>query len=293
MKLALVGGQDIADYSIADRLWDLVMEVSGVEFDFEIVPLGTDGMVDIFWQAFLADREFLGFNVARPWKRRFASLVDDAQLVHTDTPFINTVYKSAGRTYAANTDILGVSESIEARCTIAGKVILILGMGGVGIPATYHLFEKGAREIYLFDIVPTKIPDDRPRVLQSFHEVYQYRYDIVVNATPCGKLFLGRIPQSYCSPVGARFFRGCVHPGTIIQEMNYLPLVTEFLENARHRGLEIISGVEVLVRQAVHSFYLYTGRKFDSSQTSFLIAEVSKVAMEKEDAILRQRTEWS
>ena len=75
--------------------------------------------------------------------------------------------------------------------------------------------------------------------------------DIVVHCTP-----VGMHPKEDVSLVPAQLFR----PGQAVFDIVYTPLETKLLADARARGLQTISGVEMFINQAVLQFEKFTGR---------------------------------
>jgi shikimate dehydrogenase len=85
-----------------------------------------------------------GMNVTAPYKNEVAQLADFCGAEVEAMQASNTVVVENGKLCAYNTDIFGVSGSIEnGGVTIAGKRCLVLGAGGAGSAAAYALHSKG------------------------------------------------------------------------------------------------------------------------------------------------------
>jgi len=74
--------------------------------------------------------------------------------------------------------------------------------------------------------------------------------DIVIHCTP-----VGMHPNVDASPIPPELFR----PGQVVFDVVYTPLETRLLADAKSRGLETISGVEMFVNQAALQFEHFTG----------------------------------
>ena len=74
--------------------------------------------------------------------------------------------------------------------------------------------------------------------------------DIVIHCTP-----VGMHPNLDASLIPKELFR----PGQVVFDVVYTPLETKLLSNAKSRGLETISGVEMFVNQAALQFEHFTG----------------------------------
>jgi shikimate dehydrogenase len=74
--------------------------------------------------------------------------------------------------------------------------------------------------------------------------------DVIIHCTP-----IGMHPKEDASLVPAGLFR----PGQVVFDVVYTPLETKLLAEARARGLQVISGVEMFINQAVLQFREFTG----------------------------------
>jgi shikimate dehydrogenase len=85
-------------------------------------------------------------------------------------------------------------------------------------------------------------------------------FDLIVNCTPVGG------PESEGqSPLPESFaFRGC----DLCYDLIYWPVQTAYLRTAQAAGCRAINGLPMLVRQAVESFMVWTGRELDAASLS-------------------------
>jgi shikimate dehydrogenase len=74
--------------------------------------------------------------------------------------------------------------------------------------------------------------------------------DVIIHCTP-----IGMHPKTDASLVPPALFR----PGQVVFDVVYTPLETKLLADARAKGLQTISGVEMFVNQAVLQFERFTG----------------------------------
>ena len=80
-------------------------------------------------------------------------------------------------------------------------------------------------------------------------------FDVVVNATPVGTR--GQLENA--TPATAEQLHGV----RLAYDLVYNPIETRFIREARAAGCETISGIEMLLAQAVEQFELWTGSKPD------------------------------
>ena len=73
-------------------------------------------------------------------------------------------------------------------------------------------------------------------------------YDIIVNATSVGL-------KNESSPIPL----DSINPSTIVYDIVYMPMNTDFLKTAKEKGATIIYGYEMLLGQAVRAFEIWHG----------------------------------
>jgi shikimate 5-dehydrogenase len=78
------------------------------------------------------------------------------------------------------------------------------------------------------------------------------QFEIVINATPLGT----RVEHAEQTPATAEQLGGV----RLAYDLVYNPIETRFLREARDAGCETLSGLEMLIAQAVEQFKLWTGQ---------------------------------
>lgn len=278
-KLALVGGQTIRMYTVADKLWELLSEASGIGFEFSIIPLASEAELKDFYAAYRNDNNFVGFNVALPWKMNMA------QLVGSEGP-VNTIYKRQGSILGFNTDPLGIERGFGGMAVLpANPSVLILGAGGGGIATAGHLSQKGAM-VHIYDIEHKELSREEARQCESIDQVARQRYDLVINATPLGKYYFDTAINSFTAPIDLEILKTITHGQTIVQEMNYMPKKTLLLQMADMLGLHAVSGVGMLVFQAVESLNRYFDVALAENQVKSVIEAMNAHITSIESGIL-------
>lgn len=287
-KIALIGGKDLKKYSIANVLWDIINRVSNrIEFNFSMYELVTSDDLGLFFEMYKSNEDFIGFNVALPWKSEIIKFLDLVDFAHDFPLIVNTVYKTANIVHGDNTDILGIKNALlfsGVRLNTIKKV-LVLGLGGAGM-ATAIYFSKLGKKVYGYDL--TTKPRTKDIVLsKSLNEVAATRYDLVINATPVGKYFFDKVPESFESPLSFSMLKNITREATIIQEMNYFPGRTSLLEMGEQLGLKTISGILMLVFQAIESYQRYFNVKLSDMQVNSILEEMVQYVSDKEKLVFK------
>ena len=135
---------------------------------------------------------------------------------------------------------------------LAGKRVLILGAGGVARAVGMGLVQAGAAVV-----VSNRSKTRGAELAQHLgcqHILWENRgtvfADVVVNCTS-----VGMHPQVDESPFAENWLR----EGTVVFDTVYNPENTLLIKQARERGCQVVTGVEMFVRQAARQFALFTG----------------------------------
>ena len=280
-RIALIGGPEIASYTVADELWRLINKHTKTAFTFSVISLVNEEAAIAFFEYFVQQEDFLGFNVALPYKQLFAKLVRKKANGQIEQDIVNTVYKFKGNILGANTDPLGIVSALENRTDITSiKSCLMLGAGGAGRATAEHLSKHFGIVVALHD----------PFVLGTDLELMSDRtYDLVINATPLGKVPLNEAAKHSASPLNTMELQRISHGGTVVQEMNYFPEATQLLNIGHSLGLYTVSGKEMLTYQALESWSRYFGLAY-SQQAATDILDAMTNYLNQKDQLMQGRS---
>jgi len=208
---------------------------------------------------------FRGMSVTIPHKIEVMKYVDEVSEVDRSIGSINTVIHDGDKLIGLGTDGPGALKALADRgVELAGKNILMLGAGGAARAISFTLARNTrCAELSILDIdeaVLRQLAADleagtdaalNPAIStrQSLAEAMETA-DIVIHCTPTGMQ-----PNVDASLIPPELFR----PGQVVFDVVYTPLETKLLADAKSRGLETISGVEMFINQAVLQFERFTG----------------------------------
>lgn len=207
-----------------------------------------------------------GLSVTIPHKVAAMQLVDEVVEADRIIGSINTIVKQQdGRLVGLGTDGPGALKALkDAGANPDGKTVLMLGCGGAARAIAFTLAQQTAlKELLLLDInadMLAKLTDDLRAHTNAvvlgdnlFDETLveaMEKADLVIHCTP-----IGMHPKEDASLVPADLFRA----GQTVFDIVYNPLETRLLAEARDKGLQTISGVEMFINQAVLQFEHFTG----------------------------------
>jgi 3-dehydroquinate dehydratase/shikimate dehydrogenase len=223
-----------------------------------------------------------GFSVTIPHKEEAVTLAARCDAASERVGAANTLVRDdEGGLAAWNTDYQAVVETLRANMvSFAGlatsqnpgstgittelppppagvlhnKSVLVLGAGGIARAVVYALAREGAAVA-----VSNRTTERAARLAGDAgcrHVEWANRHnmlaDVVVNCTS-----VGMHPDIDESPLHVSVLK----PGMVVFDTVYNPETTLLVKDARSRGCNVITGVELFVRQAALQFKLFTGRE--------------------------------
>ena len=231
MKLCVIG--DPVGHSMSPVLHRRMLTLSGIEGDYQAVTVTRETLPD-FMAAGRAG-EWDGCNVTMPLKQEVIRYLDELSPEAEACGAVNTVCFRNGHTVGYNTDAPGIRAGFAARGAAPTGRALVIGNGGAARAARWALADRGVITAARRggDVTMDQLPQ----------AARQCR--VVVNATPRGRL-----------PAGAAVF-----------DLIYAPRKTELYQTAKARGLIAITGMELLVQQAILAFNHFTGAGLEQEAT--------------------------
>ena len=168
---------------------------------------------------------------------------------------------------ADNTDGVGLVRDIlvNARVTLAGTRVLLLGAGGASAGVLGPLIEARPAEI-----VVANRTADKAQALVARHADWAREHGVALSARSLSEpgqaydVFINGTAASLSGggvPVGPEVLR----PGGLALDMMYGPAAQAFLDWARAHGAIARDGLGMLVEQAAESFALWRGVRPDTA----------------------------
>ena len=253
-KFALIG------YPLSHSLSKVIHEAGfkslGVDATYDILETTPDNLVDRI--KFLKSNNYKGFNVTIPLKLPVSLFVNEVDNYADLARAINTIYIEKDKTLKGyNTDVIGFRRAIPNDINLRGKHAGILGTGGAAHAACVALSELGVSKI---DFFTRNIPNSidlmaylRRKFENITFNVYQIEnirnlgeYDMLVNTTPIG--MLGK--SGDMMPVEEYALRS-LKSDAIVYDVIYNPRKTLLIKTAEKLNLRTITGLDMLIYQAV------------------------------------------
>ncbi len=200
-----------------------------------------------------------GFNITIPHKIEMMKYLDKIDESCSLIGAVNTVTNNDGVLKGYNTDMDGFLEPFKKKqLVIENTKVLLIGAGGAARAIVAGLAKEKAKSITIAN-----------RTLEKANELSEFamkigvtanaikieeikdtvkNYDIVVNATSIGL----RNEPSIISLEG-------INEKTIVYDIVYMPINTDFIKKAKEKNAIIIYGYEMLLGQATRAFEIWHG----------------------------------
>ena len=200
-----------------------------------------------------------GFNVTIPHKVEMMKYLDRIDESCSLIGAVNTVENNDGVLKGYNTDMDGFLDPFKKKnLGIENSSVLLLGAGGAARAIVAGFAKEKAQHITIAN-----------RTLENANNLAQFAnkigldadtieldkvghnlqdYNIIVNATSIGL-------KNESSPISLE----SIKPKTIVYDIVYMPMNTDFLKKAKEKEATIIYGYEMLLGQAIRAFEIWHG----------------------------------
>lgn len=264
LKFAILGYP--IGHSISPQIHKAGFESLGIDADYEILETAPENLVERIRD--LKINDYAGVNVTIPLKVKIAIFVDEVDKNADLAGAINTIKIGADKTlYGYNTDITGFKSPLPP--SLEGKEVTILGTGGASRAVTVACTELGVKKINFYTRnIPNALDfvkffrELAPQIEFTLNQIETLKdlstTDMLVNTTPIGM----KGHSADRSPVEKRVLE-TLPKSAIVYDIVYNPTETVLLEDAHHLGLQTISGLDMLVAQAVAAQKIWFGRTPD------------------------------
>ena len=233
------------------------------DYTYELKEISKENL-----DVFMIERDFRCINVTIPYKESVIPhlyFIDEAAKAMGD---VNTIVNRDGKLYGYNTDFYGMKLMIEKNgFDFSGAKVLILGSGGTAKTSKAVSESLGAREI---------ITVSRSGEV-NYGNVYELHTDadFIINTTPCGMY-----PNNDTYAIDPAMFpqlKGII-------DAVYNPLKTTIIQKGEKLGIKGVTGLYMLVAQAVLACSIFEDKDFDIQQISDEV--YSEIIKEKQNIVL-------
>lgn len=193
-----------------------------------------------------------GLSVTIPHKEAVMKYLDEIDDMAKRIGAVNTIINREGKLLGSNTDWLGAVRALEEVIALKGKKVLIIGAGGSARAICIGIRDKGAN-VHIANRTISKAKSLAYLCGASFSGIDELNnisndFDILINTTPVG--MSPNEDKIIIDPKVLSNFK-------VVMDIVYSPVETLLLKEAKKRGCKTVSGLKMLLYQAIAQFELW------------------------------------
>lgn len=249
-RCAVLG--DPVEHSLSPVLHKAGYDALGLSFDYDAVRVPAGELTDFVDSL---GPEWRGLSVTAPLKREALARADEVTDLARMAGAANTLVRTASGWSADNTDIPGAVAAITERCDSPNGRATILGGGATAASVGLALAELGVGQITLAvrdlrnaaDAVAAigRHPARPDVAVIGLDQVSGADDGILVSTIPAAAQSGSLVDRAF--------------PANVLFEVTYNHWPTPLVEAAVANGVAVVSGLDLLVHQAVLQFTMFTG----------------------------------
>jgi shikimate dehydrogenase len=199
--------------------------------------------------------EWAGLSLTMPLKRVVMTVADEISPLAEAVGAANTlVFSPGGGTRADNTDVAGMVSALREAGLTRVEQAVILGAGGTAQSALAAVRELGHQSpiVLVRNLARTSELRETAERLGMRPTISD---GLFTEPLPAADLVISTLPGGAADPLSATRWK----PDTMVLDVVYAPWPTSFAGSALAAGCPVVSGLTVLLYQAVRQVELMTG----------------------------------
>ena len=275
IKAGVIG--DPISHSLSPKIHGYFLKQNNINGQYEAIKIAKEDLQESVKK--LADDGFAGFNVTIPHKEEIFKICDHKSKSASLTRAVNTVIITKdGKFFGHNSDVDGFLNNLKDQAkdfTLKGKSAFVIGAGGAARAIVYGLVKSGVKEVF----ISNRNANRAENLISDFADfsqsanckiTYLEKQDFEKNLDKCDLLVnstsLGMVNQSELE-----LDISAIKKSAIIYDIVYNPLMTDLLKKGQANGNKIVTGLGMLVWQALVGFEAWFGKKVEIDEEIFQI----------------------
>ena len=200
--------------------------------------------------------EWVGLSLTMPLKEVALDVADEVAPVAAAIGAVNTLVRLPDGTWRGeNTDAPGMVDALLAAGVSTVEHVAVLGAGGTARAALAAARDIGAAAVSVYARRPDAVEEMEPAAADLGITLIAAAW---ADARAAGEaeVVVSTVPTGVADPLAATM---TWRSGGVFFDAVYDPWPTRLAAGAERAGCHIVSGLELLLAQAVRQFELYTG----------------------------------
>jgi shikimate dehydrogenase len=200
--------------------------------------------------------EWVGLSLTMPLKEVALVVASAASPAASAVGAANTlIRRSDGSWYADNTDIIGMIRVLRDAGVRPSPRITVLGGGGTARAALATAVELGTFEVAVVTRRPEAVAELEPAAMTLGVQLIGVPWDDAPAAFDAD-VVVSTVPKGAADALAAQ---ATWRPGTVLFDAIYDPWPTPLAAAAAAHGCAVVSGLDLLLAQALGQFEYFTG----------------------------------
>jgi shikimate dehydrogenase len=261
IKAGVIG--DPISHSLSPKIHNFFLEKYQISGSYEAIHITKEnlekGVQDLINQG------FAGFNVTIPHKESIFRICHHKSKSAQLTGAVNTVIITEDKKlFGHNSDVDGFLNNLKNNqpdFDLKDKITFVIGAGGAARAVIYGLIKSKVKKIYITNRnkeKALKLIADFAKLnadlefldLPKFEKKLSTS-DLLVNSTSLGMQGQEKLKIDLSS----------LNESAIVYDIVYKPLMTDLLQNSKQRGNKIVTGIGMLIEQALIGFEAWFKQK--------------------------------
>ncbi len=226
----------------------------GLDGDYRAERVPPNGLASYF-KSRRADQDWRGCNVTSPHKGKIAGLIDEVAADAAAIGAVNCVVREGDRLVGYNSDVNGIAAALGSK-PLGSRHVAVIGAGGAARAMLAYLTGRGPAKVTVLARDLSKAEGLRriagelqlhTALLGNAASALEGAA-VIVNASSLGMQGADPMPAPLLDAIEAHA------RGTVLFDMVYQPLETDFLRRGLAVGAEPVDGLTMLIGQARSAF---------------------------------------
>jgi shikimate dehydrogenase len=265
IKAAVIG--DPISHSLSPIIHNFFLEKYSINGSYEAIQIKAENLKQEVEK--LINLGFSGFNITIPHKEEFFKICHYKSKSAVLTGAVNTaIITSDKKIFGHNSDVEGFLNNLkksQPNFNLKNKNVFVIGAGGAARAIVYGLLKSEVKKIIITNRNQTRaqnliknfdsIAFER-KCEMDFYDTKNFsktlsQCDLLINSTSLGMISQETLTLDIKN----------LPPSAIVYDIVYKPLMTNLLKSAESQGNKIITGIGMLIEQALVGFEAWFKKK--------------------------------